>query len=775
MLKSDPSDVCIPVIAMAHLGEPPPAQQDASTRPGDTHRSIDAPSVFVPGAPPGTCEVCYNDPERPSGLNSCPGCLYKMCDECLKRSGTKCPQCRRAYASFNDQAAALMRSASGAAGSSGVQSENAASPRVRSAGRRSFALRTTQGDVRYLRAPARHHNNSRSRTPVREVVERDDAEAVEPSAESPMSQQALVPMTQGGGPLPRVVDQRLGFTYADETRRTADPQRIALDDPLTPLMARVRAASSLEQLRQVIHPEHLFDGVGTAEATRETTKQILRDMNASQRDYLAIGRDTNFSIHHLVPAPFRVAIQTVALHEGWPPEFLWLAICSNIGWLEHHGTRLKAHANEEHERTANYAIMVGGDPTIGKTSLERYTSRTLMQGPDIQENIRNGECICGNGTLLGHRTGIYSNNRSGIVTSEVSTAYQIGSSSDHSTRGLNFACREKVLGFVNCERDSSVTGNGPLHLEGYGFVHQVYGQIPATVRVLRPRGIAGALGFPKRFGIGFFCQAKRQPDQRCADSKALLAEFHNWMGINATPFQRRHYFDNYARSMFRSMQQGVGDFCDEAADINELFEQKLGFHDTDLSKLTNVNMRMCQYLESKAAFAQGYNAADRCEMSLYELAHAAAGWVRQLEWHHGLYIADLADEAAHGMRRCRPGQSGQPNLSNEAFCQRELLQDARCRGQVSTKDVRAWVRNKLTSRGVQDAKTCIANALQGLVDAGIVVEIAEDGRRRGRQTKKFQKQPWAQIENHQPARELLQQLSVSADHFIEADPISEEL
>ena len=87
----------------------------------------------------------------------------------------------------------------------------------------------------------------------------------------------------------------------------------------------------------------------------------------------------SFSIHYLVPAPFRVAIQVVALAEGWPHEALLLAIVSNVGWLEHPETRLKVRARDVHSRTPNFPIFIGGDPSIRKSSLKQYTSRTLLQ------------------------------------------------------------------------------------------------------------------------------------------------------------------------------------------------------------------------------------------------------------------------------------------------------------------------------------------------------------------------------------------------------------
>ena len=149
---------------------------------------------------------------------------------------------------------------------------------------------------------------------------------------------------------------------------------------------------------------------------------MLRDITASTRNHYHLG-GVPFSICQLVPTPFRVALQTIALHEGWPVEMLLLSLCSNVGWLEHVETRLRASQDEEHARTPNIPLMVGGDPSVRKSSLERYASRTLMQGDHIPVEIRDGTVTTGDGTIKGHRDSLQSKCRSGIVTSDITTVY----------------------------------------------------------------------------------------------------------------------------------------------------------------------------------------------------------------------------------------------------------------------------------------------------------------------------------------------------------------
>ena len=145
-------------------------------------------------------------------------------------------------------------------------------------------------------------------------------------------------LTQGGGPLPQLVDTRMGSLDQDLTAQASSPPSHALADATGPLLDRVRAARTAEDLRNIIHPENLFRGLETADATYDTVAAWLSEIRADTRDPVEIGVDTSFSIQKLLPAPFRVAIQVVSLAEGWPPEALFLAICSNVGWLENPST-----------------------------------------------------------------------------------------------------------------------------------------------------------------------------------------------------------------------------------------------------------------------------------------------------------------------------------------------------------------------------------------------------------------------------------------------------
>ena len=115
-------------------------------------------------------------------------------------------------------------------------------------------------------------------------------------------------------------------------------------------------------------------------------------------------------------------------------EFLLLAVCSNVGWLENVETRLRVSQEEQHERTPNIPILVGGDPSIRKSSLEKYVRHTLLQGENVPAELRDGTVTSGDGTIKGHRDALLKHRRSGIVTSEITTVYNCGTSRDECSR-----------------------------------------------------------------------------------------------------------------------------------------------------------------------------------------------------------------------------------------------------------------------------------------------------------------------------------------------------
>ena len=221
----------------------------------------------------------------------------------------------------------------------------------------------------------------------------------------------------------------------------------------------------------------LFQGFSCERVATQTVEGWLREIDADSRNHRQLGADSGFGLRDLVPTPFRHAINTVALREGWQPECLLQEILTNIGWLEHHRTRLKLTLEEEHARSPNIPHFMGGDPSSRKSSKKEFAARLLDCG-ECPDELRNGWCTCADGTIKGVRTGIENYNRSGVESDEVSNTYETPFSEQG--KGIHYLGRSKMATYVNCEKDSSMTGLGNTTLTAYSFMHRVSGQTEAV-------------------------------------------------------------------------------------------------------------------------------------------------------------------------------------------------------------------------------------------------------------------------------------------------------
>ena len=98
----------------------------------------------------------------------------------------------------------------------------------------------------------------------------------------------------------------------------------------------------------------------------------MRKIERDQRDHVEVGADSMFSLRFLLPVPFRISIQTVALAEGWPTEGLALAVASNVGWLE-----LKTWRNSQQIATS---------PNFTDTALETLLALASAHTPSIHQS-----------------------------------------------------------------------------------------------------------------------------------------------------------------------------------------------------------------------------------------------------------------------------------------------------------------------------------------------------------------------------------------------------
>merc|ERR1712216_439134 len=85
--------------------------------------------------------------------------------------------------------------------------------------------------------------------------------------------------------------------------------------------------------------------------------------------------------------------------------------------------------------------------------------------------------------------------------------------------------------------------------------------------------------------------------------------------------------------MYQHFLEGIEQFLDENEDLEQLIREKLQFADTDIMRLANAQMRMCQYARSKTPLPPEEGTPGRVQISVYELAHALHAWKRQIHLH----------------------------------------------------------------------------------------------------------------------------------------------
>ena len=108
-----------------------------------------------------------------------------------------------------------------------------------------------------------------------------------------------------------------------------------------------------------------------------------------------------------------------------------------------------------------------------------------------------------------------------------------------------------------------------------------------------------------------------------------------------------------------------------------------------------------------------------------------------------------------------------PGLSINQQCQRLLLADVRCSGEVSTSNARVWLKNKLGAKGVSDVAGELRTALKSLEEEGVVSVKLEDAeaRPRGRRVMTFEKKTWPQVEKNPRAKAYVSSLGLGDAHF----------
>ena len=715
------------------------------------------------------CAACQDTEEGALCYLVCGHHFHDMCLTRLMHAqhyaeliNVPCPTCRKT----GSELTVLSQRMTTSGGAQPATEVSSAAPAARSfprpLRRGHFVMPTSQGGVQTLRAPQRRqsHNRSRSRSqgsPAAVRAPPSSPPPSQPSQSQSMSPTQSITTSQGGRPVPISSSDTFGFSFADSSRSSGSAAPIS--DPLTAELEAFARSSAPDHVRRLLHPRELFDGLENEAATRATAKRWLDEIMEDPRTHLEVGYDPTFSIRLLVPTLFHTSIVTVAAQEGWQPEPLMQGIQSNTGWMEHHETVCKEFAEEHHARQTTIPLFGAGAPSTRKTSLERFISQELIPIDWLRA------CVCSDATLKGFLNCIANENRSGVVNSEATTAYETKQSEN--AKGTHWMGKPKMLVFVNGERSVTMTGHGAVSLDVYGFLHQVWGQTAVLEEILARDGI----GFRKRFNTVWFCRTNGIRNQLSFVSRAFLKEYFEWLGQYALPHPQEHFYDAFARSMYQGFMGGVEDFLEGHPGIDQVIKEKLEFADTDIQRLTNAEMRMCQFAQTKNAQTQ--NQGERKQWDVYDLAHALHAWRRQIS----LYVAHTKWDAVHGPRPVkdikRPASSAATpaQLDLNLYTRELIFGDRRCKGRVDSKTVRVWVRSRLSAQGEPDVCGKIHKQISAAAEVGVVTLIeappaTEDEvarKKKGRPVLTFEKREWSQMD--QRARDFVAAAGLNADHF----------
>ena len=317
-----------------------------------------------------TCEVCGDDfaddaekhlcsPSRDSCLHVCHAdCLqqYRLKQGCPMHDCPFCLQTEDSQEEADDAALqemeieAAMEAEAVAEGAKRKTREEAASPVRAGGGPAGKKLATNASPPGGERSPVPPTQRS-------------------PSPESP-------PLTQGGSEAARLSIPSFGIDIYDLSRTSKASTTVK--DPMHDAMSEYLACRDEAQSLSLLHTKSTYQGLGSPEASYQTVLKWLNAALKDPRDHHAVASDFAFSTREMLPVPFEVSLRTIARKEGWEPETFMAPILSNIGWMEHPGTRLRLQPDEEHRRGCVVQIVCAGDPSMRKSSLKDFTSKKLL-------------------------------------------------------------------------------------------------------------------------------------------------------------------------------------------------------------------------------------------------------------------------------------------------------------------------------------------------------------------------------------------------------------
>ena len=140
--------------------------------------------------------------------------------------------------------------------------------------------------------------------------------------------------------------------------------------------------TTLEDFVEQLICKDAFDGLRSNHAIMRTITEELEAIHKDDRTHHQLAADPNFSIIRLYPVPIAMAIKTIAISQGWCAECLAGCLLSNMGFLEHHQTRIRLSDKALHSiphvkdpETEVEKKLSGGRPYVA----ERHQSKEMAE------------------------------------------------------------------------------------------------------------------------------------------------------------------------------------------------------------------------------------------------------------------------------------------------------------------------------------------------------------------------------------------------------------
>lgn len=465
------------------------------------------------------------------------------------------------------------------------------------------------------------------------------------------------------------MDNFFHFEFSDAVANR-EQQRAEQPDFVHQALSSLAGLSNVQDINQRMFPPNLFDGMSSQQDTISTIHAWLQQawldaQTMSHRDLAT----QDFDLRLCGPLPWVRAMQAIALHDGLCPESLNLALDANIGFMEHHATRLLHSPDSTHRGVSpNPSVMLGAAVSARKSHITELTDGFLADAEPADAEgkpgyIKQRKITFSDATLAGIRKALKTYGRAIVSSGEASTVYETPFSGRRP--GVHYLPEHVMNKLTQSEMDDAITAGVDTHLgdadHPYLMLHKISGQQDRSTLFdvaiytiylvcVNPKPLPTCLqevidtilkpathGFQKRFWFAVTPKGLQHDDSAPVQSAlTLVAKLHTWMFDHffyheEDSAQHKHVLDGYALHLYECCKKACEDFKAEHTDLDQYVEAKIDFRHSDLLRASHIAMRKVQFLHSIALGDS--SRPPRTSPSIYEFCFALHNWRRQICLH----------------------------------------------------------------------------------------------------------------------------------------------